>query len=171
MGCAAAYYAARAGLSVLLFERDTPGSAQSGRNLGFVRQQGRDFRELPLAMGAARIWDGLEADLGRSLGWTRNGYIALATSEDEMARQTDWCDESHHYGLDTQILGIGDLHTHGENGFFDLAPQCGPSAVSLIGGLIVPFGGIIWHAKAQQLGDLLRQGRSAVTGQRAAPFA
>lgn len=111
MGCAAAYYAARAGLSVLLFERDTPGSAQSGRNLGFVRQQGRDFRELPLAMGAARIWDGLEADLGRSLGWTRNGYIALATSEDEMARQTDWCDESHHYGLDTQILGIGEVYS------------------------------------------------------------
>ena len=63
MGCSAAFYAARAGLRVLLFERDTAGSAQSGRNLGFVRQQGRDIREVPLAMAAIRLWQDLEQDL------------------------------------------------------------------------------------------------------------
>ncbi|WKL28211.1 FAD-dependent oxidoreductase (plasmid) [Sinorhizobium meliloti] len=47
VGCSTAFYAARLGLRVLIVERDTPGSGQSGRNLGFVRQQGRDFRELP----------------------------------------------------------------------------------------------------------------------------
>ncbi|MGQ3366525.1 NAD(P)/FAD-dependent oxidoreductase, partial [Rhizobium oryzihabitans] len=75
VGCSAAFYAARSGLRVLLVERDTPGSAQSGRNLGFVRQQGRDFRELPLAMASLRLWNGLEKDIGRSVGWFRGGNI------------------------------------------------------------------------------------------------
>jgi len=66
VGCSAAYYAARSGQRVLVVERDTPGSAQSGRNLGFVRQQGRDFRELKLAMGAMRLWPEIETELGRT---------------------------------------------------------------------------------------------------------
>lgn len=59
VGCSTALYAARSGLRVLIVERDTPGSRQSGRNLGFVRQQGRDFRELPLAMASLNLWEGL----------------------------------------------------------------------------------------------------------------
>src|SRR5690606_36969956 len=73
VGCAAALYAVRQGMSCLLVERDTPGSAQSGRNLGFVRQQARDFPELALMIGAIRLWEGIEADLGRAVGWYQGG--------------------------------------------------------------------------------------------------
>lgn len=109
MGCSAAFYAARSGLRVLLFERDTPGSAQSGRNLGFVRQQARDFREVPLAMGAIRLWQDLECDLGRKLGWHQGGNIVLALSEDDMAGQVAWRKEAQGYGLDTQILSAAEV--------------------------------------------------------------
>ncbi len=121
MGCAAAYYAARAGLSVLLFERDTPGSAQSGRNLGFVRQQGRDLRELPLAIGAAQLWQEIERDLGRKLGWAQCGYLALAMSEKELERQEAWRKEALSHGLDTRILSATDVRSH----LPDLAPDVG----------------------------------------------
>jgi len=103
-GCSAALYAARTGMRVLIVERDTPGSAQSGRNLGFVRQQGRDFRELPLAMAANHLWQGVEKDLGRSVGWFQGGNLMLAVNEDELAKQAAWCAQAVEYGLDTVLL-------------------------------------------------------------------
>lgn len=104
VGCSTAFYAARSGLRVLLVERDTPGCAQSGRNLGFVRQQGRDFRELPLAMASLRLWNGLEKDLGRSIGWFRGGNIVLAVNDGDMAHQADWQARAKDFGLDTELL-------------------------------------------------------------------
>ena len=51
IGCAAAYYLAKQGVSVLVLERDQSiGNGGSSRNGGGVRQSGRDPRELPLAM-------------------------------------------------------------------------------------------------------------------------
>jgi glycine/D-amino acid oxidase-like deaminating enzyme len=50
VGCAAAYYLAKRGVQTVLFEKDEIGRAQSGRNWGFVRQQGRDPLELPMMM-------------------------------------------------------------------------------------------------------------------------
>ncbi len=104
VGCSTALYAARSGLRVLLVERDTPGSAQSGRNLGFVRQQGRDFRELPLAMASLRLWNGLEKDIGRSVGWFRGGNIVLAVNDADMAHQAGWQAKAKDYDLDTELL-------------------------------------------------------------------
>lgn len=105
VGCSAAYYAARSGMRVLVVERDAPGSAQSGRNLGFVRQQNRDFRELALMVGAMRIWEGIEAELGRRVGWRQGGNLTLAVSEADLAAQRDWQRRaSAEFGLDTRLL-------------------------------------------------------------------
>lgn len=104
VGCSTAYYAAKRGMRVLVLERETPGSAQSGRNLGFVRQQGRDFRELSLAIGAMKLWEGMEAELGRKVGWCRGGNLALASNEADMARQEEWQVRALDFGLDTQLL-------------------------------------------------------------------
>lgn len=104
VGCSAAYYAARSGLRVLLVERETPGVAQSGRNLGFVRQQGRDFRELELAMASMKLWEGIEAELGRKVGWFRGGNLALAVTDADLARQAEWQARARGFGLDTELL-------------------------------------------------------------------
>lgn len=105
VGGAAAYYAAKAGLRVLVVERDTPGSAQSGRNLGFVRQQARDFAELDLMIGARRLWEGIEAELGRSVGWRQGGNVSLALSEADLASRREWQRRGREaFGLDTRML-------------------------------------------------------------------
>lgn len=104
VGCSAALYAARKGMRVLIVERDTPGSAQSGRNLGFVRQQGRDFRELPLAVAANKLWQGVEQDLGRSVGWFQGGNLVLAVTDEDVAKQRVWHAHAVEYGLDTVLL-------------------------------------------------------------------
>ena len=85
VGAASAYYLARRGISVVLLERGAIGEEQSGRNWGFVRQQGRHPLELPLAMESNRIWQTLETELEADLEWTRGGNLALATSAKRLA--------------------------------------------------------------------------------------
>lgn len=132
VGCAAAWHASLAGLRVLILERDTPGAAQSGRNLGFVRQQARDFRELDLAMGARRIWERLEADLGRSVGWFQGGTLALALTEADMADQAEWQAGARTRGLDTRLLDRA--------GLADKLPQLDPR-IEVRGAMFTPSDG------------------------------
>ena len=70
IGCAAAYYLAKQGVSVLVLERDQSiGNGGSSRNGGGVRQSGRDPSELPLAMYAVEhMWP---KHIGRASGRDR----------------------------------------------------------------------------------------------------
>ena len=63
-GCATALMLARRGKSVTLLERDQAGTRASAVNFGGVRQNGRDLRELPLAMRARELWDRSAAMVG-----------------------------------------------------------------------------------------------------------
>src|SRR5690348_2687229 len=69
VGLSSAYELARRGLSVVLVESGQVGGRQSGRNLGFVRQQGRAPAELPMMMAANQRWQGLSHELGSDVEW------------------------------------------------------------------------------------------------------
>lgn len=84
VGCSAAYYLARRGVSVVLIERSVIGSEASGRNAGGVRAQCRDRRERRLAMASIELWEGLEAELGCDVEYVQGGNIRLATNEERM---------------------------------------------------------------------------------------
>ncbi|MDW6024348.1 FAD-binding oxidoreductase [Mesorhizobium sp. BAC0120] len=140
VGCSAAYYAAQSGMRVLMMERDAPGSAQSGRNLGFVRQQNRDFRELPLMMGALRIWERIEADLGRRVGWQQGGNLSLAFSEADLVSRSDWQRRAvEEFGLDTRMLSSRETHAL----IPPLATDCG-----IVGAMYTPTDGKAEPARA-----------------------
>src|ERR1700704_5289856 len=61
VGVSAAYHLARKSVSVVLCEKGRIAGEQSGRNWGWVRQQGRDARELPLMIYSLQLWRGLAA--------------------------------------------------------------------------------------------------------------
>src|SRR4030095_9063476 len=63
VGCSAAYFLAREGLRVAVFEKGRIAGEQSGRNWGWVRQQGRSPIELPLMMRSLQLWLVLTAAL------------------------------------------------------------------------------------------------------------
>jgi glycine/D-amino acid oxidase-like deaminating enzyme len=109
VGCAAAYYLAKRGVRALLFEKDEIGRAQSGRNWGFVRQQGRDPLELPLMIESNRIWSGLERELAADVEWVQGGNLALATSPERIALFEHWCGIAREHGLDTSVLTTAQL--------------------------------------------------------------
>jgi glycine/D-amino acid oxidase-like deaminating enzyme len=103
-GCASAYYLARRGLDVALFEKGEIAGEQSGRNWGFVRQQGRDPLELPLMIECSRMWQGFEAELEADIEWRQGGILYLADSEAEMAGYEAWLGHARPYQLDTRLL-------------------------------------------------------------------
>src|SRR5512138_2563921 len=89
VGCSAAYFLAREGLSVALFEKGRIAGEQSGRNWGWVRQQGRSPVELPLMMRSLRLWLELREELG-DIGFTQGGSLYLARHAAELAELEKW---------------------------------------------------------------------------------
>jgi glycine/D-amino acid oxidase-like deaminating enzyme len=64
VGITAAWFLAKQGISVAVCEKGVVAGEQSGRNWGWVRVQGRDRREMPMAMHAMRIWRGRRQGTG-----------------------------------------------------------------------------------------------------------
>ncbi|HJM75158.1 MAG TPA: FAD-binding oxidoreductase [Dehalococcoidia bacterium] len=94
VGAASAYYLAQRGVSVVLLERAEVGAEQSGRNWGFVRQQGRHPLEIPLAVESNRIWQSAETDLDADIEWTRGGNLGFALTEERLAQYEGWIEEA-----------------------------------------------------------------------------
>lgn len=103
-GASSAYYLTKAGMKVVLLEKDTIASHQSGRAWGFVRQQGRDPVEMPLMMACNRIWQGLEKELNADLEWRQGGVLFVARDGSEMADYEQWIEDTKGFGVETQIL-------------------------------------------------------------------
>ncbi|MBT4890694.1 MAG: FAD-binding oxidoreductase [Rhodospirillales bacterium] len=105
IGCSTAYYLAKRGLNVLVFEKShTVGHEQSSRNWGFVRQLGRDPKELPMMMRSADIWKGLEKELDADLGWQQGGILGMTEDASVLPDYEKWRDVSQTYDLETKVL-------------------------------------------------------------------
>jgi glycine/D-amino acid oxidase-like deaminating enzyme len=137
VGSATAYYLARRGATVVLVERNEIGGEQSGRNWGFVRQQGRDPAEVPLMMESNRIWRGLERELGADVEWIQGGNLALAATEERVALFEQWLGTAREAGLDTRLVSSSEIQ--------GLLPGM---ARAWLGGLYTPSDGHAEPAKA-----------------------
>lgn len=109
VGTCAAYFLARQGVSVALFEKGRIAGEQSSRNWGWVRQQGRSPIELPLMMRSLRLWQELARDLGEDLGFRQGGSLYLAENKDELAELEQWLPIARAHGLDTRMLSAHEL--------------------------------------------------------------
>ncbi|MDR2257616.1 MAG: FAD-binding oxidoreductase [Treponema sp.] len=106
IGCAAAYYLAKRGSSVLVLEKEEGvGFGGSSRNGGGVRQSGRDPRELPLAMYSIRnIWPGLSEELGVDVEYCQGGNLRLGKNEDQARILRGLTERALACGLDLRMI-------------------------------------------------------------------
>ena len=104
MGCAAAYYLARRGLSVVVLDKSRIAGQQSSRAWGFVRQQGREAAEVPLMMASIPLWKDLERELNFDLEWRQGGCLYVADNDEDWASFQQWIEVARQYGLDTRTL-------------------------------------------------------------------
>jgi glycine/D-amino acid oxidase-like deaminating enzyme len=109
VGTSTAYFLAERGVKVLVCEKGRVAGEQSCRNWGWVRQQGRDWAELPIMMEANRIWRDLAARTGeKDLSFTRSGCVYLAESESQLAAYESWHELAKQHQLDTRLLSGGE---------------------------------------------------------------
>src|SRR5215469_8239975 len=92
VGVSAAYFLARKGASVVLVEKGEIANEQSAQNMGWVRKLGRDLREMPLMLEAARLWAHLNDITGEETGFRATGITYFAESEDELHQRLRWLD-------------------------------------------------------------------------------
>lgn len=109
VGCSAAYFLARSGVSVAVFEKGCIAGEQSGRNWGWVRQQGRSPIELPLMMQSLRLWKELPAQLGEDIGFHQGGSLYLAEDAKALAGLEEWLVVAREHSLDTRIVTGSEL--------------------------------------------------------------
>lgn len=105
IGVSTALFAARRGLSVVLLEKGRVAAEQSSRNWGWIRVQGRDMAEIPIALEAQDLWRDLDAECRGRLGTRQVGVTYLARSEGEMASFENWLAEARPLGVSSEILG------------------------------------------------------------------
>lgn len=106
IGCAAAYYLAKAGSSVIVLEgSDHIGNGGSSRNGGGVRQSGRDPRELPLAMyGIRNLWPHLSEELETDCEYHQDGNLRLGKNERHEKILQGLADRAKACGLDVRMI-------------------------------------------------------------------
>jgi glycine/D-amino acid oxidase-like deaminating enzyme len=104
-GIATAYFLAKRGVKVTVCEKGRVAGEQSSRNWGWIRQQGRDWAELPIVMEANRIWRGLAAETGEEgLTFTECGCLHLTDSEAGLKKYEAWLEIARQHQLRTVIL-------------------------------------------------------------------
>lgn len=130
VGGSAALFLRQAGASVILMERDRPGSRASGVNYGGVRRQGRPPEHLPLSQRAHALWASLESLIGEDGEYVRSGHLKLARSAADMASLEAYAARVENFGLGLRLLDAADLRR--------LYPMVGDSAV---GGSLCPEDG------------------------------
>lgn len=104
IGVMTAWHLVERGLSVVLCEKGRIAGEQSGRNWGWVRQQGRDPGELPIMVESLSIWKRLAAEMGDGLGFRQTGVLYLAKTEAEIEGFEAWTEHSRAHQLDTRLL-------------------------------------------------------------------
>ena len=112
VGCSTAYFLVKRGISVLLCEKGRIAGEQSGRNWGWVRQQGRDPAEMPMVMDSLRLWRGLKQETGEDLGFHQDGSLYLARDQAELETDAKWLPTAEQFQLDSRIIDgreLGDL--------------------------------------------------------------
>ena len=126
IGVMTAWHLAERGVRVVLCEKGRIAAEQSGRNWGWIRQQGRDPAELPIMVEALGLWKSLAQEMGKDLGFRQTGVMYLARSEAEMADFDAWMTHARAQDLDTMMLSAVDVarHIKGQGGW--------------IGGLLTP---------------------------------
>lgn len=114
-GSAIAYHLAKRDAKVVLLEKGEIGDEQSGRAWGFVRQQGRSPREIPLMMECNKMWQSLSEELNADIEWVQGGNLAVAYDDERIRQLEEWCKVGQEYGLDVKMLTGQQVH--------DMIPQ------------------------------------------------
>ena len=135
-GLCTAYFLAKAGKNVVVFEKGTIGGEASGRSGGMVSERVGEPPLIPMAVESVRLWETLDDELGYPTEFIHQGRIQVAVSEEEMDELFSERDEALRHGLSVEQLDPSEVQ--------DLIPGI---TGRTLGGLFFANGG---HANPQR---------------------
>lgn len=109
IGISTAWFLAREGVDVVVCEKGFVAGEQSGRNWGWVRQQGRDEREMPMIVESLRIWRGLREQIGEDVGYREQGILYLVDDDRQLERYAAWAKAAEDYDIGTRLIDGSEL--------------------------------------------------------------
>ena len=109
IGISTAWFLAREGIDVVVCEKGLVAGEQSGRNWGWVRQQGRDDREMPMIVESLRIWRRLEEEIGEDVGFSEQGILYLVDDDRQLERYAAWVKSAEDYDIGTRLIDRSEL--------------------------------------------------------------
>ncbi len=104
IGTATALELAEQKVSVALCEKGGMGHEQSSRNWGWVRLSRRDPREIPLMAASLALWQNLDQRVAADTGYQRAGIVFTCRTEQEVAKNQQWCQHLHDYPMTSRML-------------------------------------------------------------------
>ena len=104
VGVSTAWFLTKQGVKVVLCEKGHIAGEQSGRNWGWVRQQCRDTREMPMIVESLKIWRTLADEIQEDVGYRQTGCVFATADEDQLKQYAQWLPTAKEYGLDTRII-------------------------------------------------------------------
>jgi glycine/D-amino acid oxidase-like deaminating enzyme len=105
IGVCTAFFLARDGIPVVLCEKGEIAAEQSSRNWGWCRKMGRDPREVPLAIEALRLWNGMNQLIEAESGFRRAGIVYLCRTQKDLAKRTAWLEQvGRPHQIDSRLL-------------------------------------------------------------------
>ena len=109
IGISTAWFLTKQGVNVVVCDKGHIAGEQSGRNWGWVRQQGRDTREMPMITESLRIWRRLEEEIGEDVGFSEQGVLYLIENDKQAERYAEWVKTAQEYGVDTRLIDAKEL--------------------------------------------------------------
>ncbi|MEO7057970.1 MAG: FAD-dependent oxidoreductase, partial [Caldimonas sp.] len=135
-GCSAALHLARAGLRVVVLEKDYVARHASGVNAGGVRRLGRHFAEVPLSVAALELWQRIEDLVGDDCGFESAGQIKIAENDVELDSLRSRVAALQALGFHhEEIIGVDELRAL----LPALAPHCVGGVICRGDGAALPF--------------------------------
>lgn len=105
IGCATAYYAAKAGLDVTVLERDLPASGTTSRCEGNILVSDKELGpELELTRYSLGLWQGELAEHGPLWEFERKGGIIVASRESSLVSLERFSASQREFGIESERL-------------------------------------------------------------------
>lgn len=104
IGVMTALHLARVGLRAILLEKGRIAGEQSSRNWGWIRVQGRDPAEIPIAMEAQDQWQALSRETNDALGLRQTGVAYIARTQEALDRYEAWLPHAQAHGTGSRML-------------------------------------------------------------------
>lgn len=109
MGVWTAFFLARSGRRVVLFEKGPVGAQSSGVNFGNLRLQGRFGGQYPLSLRSHVLWEDFEALTGETCEFEATGHLYVAANADEAARLEGYARQAEAHGIAIERVGGNEL--------------------------------------------------------------